>query len=217
MAGSTLSRRQFLGAAAGGVAAARAWAGVSRRAPAPMPVLFVGHGAPTAALDDLELRRDESRGLDHGVWTPLVHLFPEADVPVLQLSLPSRLGPERLFELGRRLAGLSADGGLVVGSGNVTHNLRAMRADGSPPEAFAAEFDGWVAEVLAERDWDALLGAAERAPAFGRNHPTAEHWLPLVVAAGAASVGHDAVSFPVGGFEFGNLSRRAVRFERAEG
>ena len=74
------------------------------------------------------------------MWTPLVHLFPAADVPVLQLSLPSRLGPERLFELGRRLAGLSADGGLVVGSGNVTHNLRAMRADGSPPEAFAAEF-----------------------------------------------------------------------------
>jgi 4,5-DOPA dioxygenase extradiol len=86
-----------------------------------------------------------------------------------------------------------------------------MRPDGSAPESVAVEFDAWVAESVTGHDLDALIAAPTRAPAFRLNHPTTEHWLPVLVAAGAATAG-DTVEFPVAGFEYGNLSRRAMRF-----
>jgi 4,5-DOPA dioxygenase extradiol len=152
------------------------------------------------------------RGLDHGAWTPLVHLFPAADVPVLQLSLPSREGARALFDLGRRLAPLRDEGVFVLASGNVTHDLRAVDfSESSPPPAWARDFDAWVAETLARRDWDTLVDFAAKAPAYRRAHPTDEHWLPMLVAAGAgAEAASDAVRFPVEGWEYGSLSRRAV-------
>lgn len=176
-------------------------------------------GAPWLAervlglLERDEVRSDPTRGLDHGTWTPLVHLRPEADVPVLQLSLPSRLGAEGVFDLGRKLAALRDEGVLLIGSGNITHNLRRMGPDGDAPQAFAAEFDAWAAEALAGRDFDTLLDYTRRAPALRENHPGEDHWLPLFFAAGAsAERPGDAISFPVTGFEFRNLSRRSVRF-----
>jgi 4,5-DOPA dioxygenase extradiol len=179
-------------------------------------VQYAAPGAPelAARVDALlgaPARRTE-RGLDHGAWTPLVHLFPAADVPVLQLSLPSREGPRALFELGRRLAPLRDEGVFVLASGNVTHDLRAVDfSQTSPPPAWAREFDAWVQETLARRDWDTLVDFAAKAPAYRRAHPTDEHWLPMLVAAGAgADAGAAAVRFPVEGWEYGSLSRRAV-------
>ncbi len=155
-------------------------------------------------------RRAPDRGLDHGAWVPLLHLLPAADVPVLQVTLPMALGPDGVFDLGRRLAPLRDEGVLVLGSGNVTHNLRAIAPDGSPPQAFAREFDHWTAEVTTRRDWDTLRAYREKAPALRQNHPREEHWLPLLFAAGAAA-DDDRVSYPVEGFEYGNLSRRSVQ------
>lgn len=158
------------------------------------------------------VRRDTTRGLDHGVWVPLLHLFPGADVPVLQISMPSSLGAKALFALGERLAPLRQERVLIVGSGNLTHNLRRLdwRGEGGPP-VWAGEFDAWVADVLARRDFDALVDYAKRAPALREAHPTEEHLQPLLVAAGAASTGSGPVTFPVSGFEYGSLSRRSVQ------
>jgi 4,5-DOPA dioxygenase extradiol len=163
----------------------------------------------------LPVQRSPTRGLDHGAWTPLVHLLPDARVPVLQVSLPSAAAggadAAGLFALGRALGALRDEGVLVIGSGNVTHNLRRVVWEGdAPPEAWAAETDAWTREVLLARDFDALLDYRARAPGFATSHPTEEHWLPLVVAAGAGSLSEGQVRFPVEGWEFGNLSRRAV-------
>lgn len=154
---------------------------------------------------------NRDRGWDHGVWVPLVHLFPRADVPLLQISMPSREGPAALFELGRRLAPLRDEGVLIVGSGNLTHNLRRVDwSNPSTPVSWAAEFDAWTAETLARRDWDALVAYRERAPGLRLAHPTEEHFQPVLVAAGAAADAA-AVTFPVEGFEYGSLSRRSVQ------
>lgn len=153
------------------------------------------------------------RGLDHGSWTPLVHLLPDANVPVLQLSLPIDWSGERWLALGRALAPLRDAGVLIVGSGNVTHNLREVdpRPAASPP-AWAAEFDQWTSSTLSNFRMDQLADYKNHAPALRMNHPTEEHWAPLVVAAGAASASRPSVSYPVSGWEFGSLSRRSVLF-----
>jgi 4,5-DOPA dioxygenase extradiol len=151
------------------------------------------------------------RGLDHGVWVPFLHLWPEADVPVLQISLPRSLSESELLELGARLAVLRSEGVLIIGSGNVTHNL--ARIDPrlkQEPIAWAAAFDAWVAEVLQQHDMDRLCQWRQQAPHALLNHPSPEHFLPLFVATGAA-VG-EAVSFPIEGFELGCISRRTVLF-----
>lgn len=184
----------------------------------PRPLYEMSYAAPGApelaervvALLDNDVTRRASRGWDHGVWTPLVHLFPEADVPLLQLSLPLARGGAGVFELGKRLAPLRDEGVLIIGSGNLTHNLYEMGPDGREPESWARDFDTWAHEVITRRDWDTLLDYMAKAPAFRRNHPTEDHWLPLLVTVGAA-VDEPAVSFPVDGFEFKNLSRRCVQ------
>lgn len=162
-----------------------------------------------------DVARTPDRFLDHGAWVPLLHMAPAADVPVLQVSMPRSMSSRALFTLGQRLAPLRDEGVVVLGSGNVTHNLRALDRSGgwsdpgSAPPGWAVEFDAWVQERLLARDWDALLDAGTRAPAFATAHPTPDHWRPLLVALGAAS---DAtrVTFPIEGFEFGSLSRRCV-------
>ncbi len=183
--------------------------------PALYEVRYPAPGAPDVAQRAEALlgsgtRRAPTRRLDHGVWTPLVHMFPDHDVPVLQVSLPTAAGARSVFELGQRLAPLRDEGVLLMGSGNITHNLRAIARDGASPEAWAAEYDAWTRERLDAGDADALIDAPNRAPAFARNHPSLDHWLPLLFAAGAASQG-GAVSYPVQGFEYGNLSRRSVQ------
>jgi 4,5-DOPA dioxygenase extradiol len=142
---------------------------------------------------------------------PLVEMFPEADIPVLQLSMPT-LDPQRLFALGRRLAPLRDEGTLIVGSGFTTHNLRWFNpragADGTPPTP-SSEFDHWAAETMAAGDVDSLLDFLAKAPAAHEAHPRTEHWAPLYVALGAAdaSAGIEARSV-IDGFWFG-LSKRS--------
>jgi 4,5-DOPA dioxygenase extradiol len=128
------------------------------------------------------------RGLDHGAWVPLKVMYPWADVPVLQLSMPTH-DPARLVELGRRLRPLREEGVLLVGSGFMTHGLpfmtREMAVDNVVP-GWSSEFDAWVAEALAAGDLDTLADF-RRAPGMPYAHPTVEHFTPLFVTLGAAT------------------------------
>ncbi|MGE3174550.1 MAG: 4,5-DOPA dioxygenase extradiol [Planctomycetota bacterium] len=156
----------------------------------------------------------EDWGLDHGTWSVLVHMYPDARVPVVQLSIDRRLDAAQHFELARSLLQLRADGVLVLGSGNVTHNLRdaftrMQRRDDTTPD-WARRFDADVAVALQQRDRDRLVSLWPGD--LGRQaHPSPDHWWPLLYAA-AASDHRDAVTFPIDGFDLGSLSMRAVRF-----
>jgi 4,5-DOPA dioxygenase extradiol len=153
--------------------------------------------------------RSTGRGLDHGAWVPLLHLYPRAEIPVLQLSMPSAAGPRALFELGQALAPLRDSGVLLLGSGNLVHNLRRIDwKEASPPPAWAAEFDSWVAGALERRAWDELVDYRNKAPSLAEAHPTHDHFLPLLVCLGAAE--HDRARFPFTGWEYGSISRRMV-------
>ena len=131
---------------------------------------------------------DTRRGLDHGAWIPLRLLYPEADVPVFTLSVQPHLGPEHHYRLGQALAPLRAAGVLVIGSGNLTHNLghfHQLRGADKPP-AYVGAFQDWVHARLDEGDIDALLAYRQQAPGAVEAHPTDEHLLPFYVALGAA-------------------------------
>lgn len=158
------------------------------------------------------LHQDPERGLDHGAYVPLKEMFGEADVPVVQLSLPT-LAPEALLALGEKLAPLRADGTLIVGSGFTTHNLRWFSdASNANPPAPSQEFDAWAAETVAARDLDALLDFERVAPAAREAHPRKEHWAPLYVTLGAALASGLENSSVVDGFWYG-LSKRSWQFD----
>jgi 4,5-DOPA dioxygenase extradiol len=153
-------------------------------------------------------------GLDHGTWSVLHHLRPAADCPVVQLSLDSRLPPAGHLAVARSLAPLRDEGILVMGSGNVTHNLRhAMRnyqtGDRSTPP-WAASFDADIARAAEQHDADFFVRALD-SEAGRMSHPTIDHYLPVIYAVGAAD-DRDQVSFPITGFDAGSLSMRAVKF-----
>lgn len=152
---------------------------------------------------------DPARGLDHGAYIPLLAMYPNADVPVLQVSLPG-LEPATLASFGRALAPLADEGVLVVGSGFLTHNMRSL---GQRTPAWAVEFDEWCAETFARRDLDALVDFRTRAPAAHVAHPTHEHFAPAIVAAAAAAeTGRDDVTFPITGFwNDWSFTRRSVQ------
>ncbi|MCA9608729.1 MAG: 4,5-DOPA dioxygenase extradiol [Myxococcales bacterium] len=153
-------------------------------------------------------------GLDHGTWSVLCRMYPDADVPVVQLSLDRRLSPRAHLELARDLAALRDEGVLVLGSGNVTHNLRdAFRrmqtGDHETPD-WARRFDGELTRALEQHD-DAAIVAMSATDDGRLAHPTPDHWLPLIYALGATDE-RDAVSYPIEGFDIGSLSMRAVRW-----
>ncbi len=156
------------------------------------------------------VRSDPRRGHDHGTWVPLRWMYADADVPVLSLSLPSH-DPKQLWRIGRALRPLRDEGVFVLGSGNVTHNLRKLGRAGSKTPAWAADFDAWCEQRLVRNDKDALLDWQRKAPAARTNHPTVEHFVPLLIAAGARYEGERA-TFPVEGFEAASVSRRCVQF-----
>lgn len=149
----------------------------------------------------LPVTKDAERGLDHGAWVPLRLMFPEADVPVIPLSIQSRGGPQQAYALGRALAPLAARGFLVIASGNVTHNLRdyqlAARSGGQTP-AYVREFADWMATRLAAQDIPALLDYRRQAPGAVQAQPSDEHLLPLYVALGAAGEKAQAHRFHAG-------------------
>lgn len=157
---------------------------------------------------------DEARGLDHGVWVPLLLMHPAADLPVVPLSIQPGRGPAEHLAVGRALAPLAAEGVLVVGSGNMTHDLRGIDYAGRhAPPAYVSAFTEWMREALAAGDETALL-AYRRAPFAERNHPTAEHILPLFVAYGAAGPAPSATRVHAG-YDYGVLAMDAWRFDPA--
>jgi 4,5-DOPA dioxygenase extradiol len=173
-------------------------------------------GAPKLAERVAKLTgaaHDHHRGLDHGAWVPAMLGWPEADIPIFQLSVQPHLDPAHHIALGRKLGALREEGILVMGSGSATHNLRALTRGGqeSEPEAWATEFDDWLADVLDKGDEVALAGYRTGAPHAGIAHPTDEHFLPLHVAFGAAGAG--ARGRPLHrSFTLGNLSMAAYAF-----
>jgi len=150
------------------------------------------------------------RGLDHGVWVPLKCMFPAADIPVLQLSIPT-MDVQNLFQIGRALAPLREEGVFILGSGNITHNLSRLNRSGGTVASWARDFDSFIEEAIVKRDVDRFLDYVQKAPGVHESHPTHEHFVPLAVTLGAASVSAWKTEFPVTGFEFGSISRRCVQ------
>jgi 4,5-DOPA dioxygenase extradiol len=130
---------------------------------------------------------DGCRGLDHGAWSPLLYMYPEADVPVAQISVQPALGPRHHVAVGNALKSLSNEGVLLVGSGHLTHNLRDWARGQGTPAPYAREFQAWVFDKLKEKDVESLIDYRSRSPHGARAHPTDEHFLPLFFALGAAS------------------------------
>ncbi len=159
---------------------------------------------------------DGCRGLDHGAWVPLLHMYPAHDVPVVQVSVQTDLGPAHHVALGRALAPLAQAGVLIVGSGHTTHNLRDWMTNQRrhEPLRYVQQFADWVQARLAANDTDALVDYRERAPDAVRAHPTDEHFLPLHVAWGAAGDGARAERI-VHGYEAGALAMDSWVFHPA--
>ena len=158
---------------------------------------------------------DTSWGLDHGTWSVLRWMYPEADVPVVQLSIDRRLDATGHFELARGLSALRDEGVLILASGNLVHNLRdafgRMHTGSTATPEWARRYDEQAKDALIGRDRDTLLTMASD-PGDGRlAHPTPDHWLPLIYAFGASDE-RDRVSFPVEGFDLGSISMRCVLF-----
>ncbi len=182
-------------------------------------VRYPAPGAPQLAARVVDALRSagfeaelESRGLDHGAWVPLKLAAPLADVPVFQLSLQPHLGAAHHFKLGQALAPLAYDDVLVLGSGSATHNLGELARPDAPPPAWVREFDEWLDATLARGDVKALVDYRVRAPHAARNHPTEEHFFPLLVALGAAGPTPRPRKLH-SSFTFGVLSMAAFAFE----
>jgi 4,5-DOPA dioxygenase extradiol len=154
-------------------------------------------------------KTDPARGLDHGAWSPLLHMYPKADIPVVQVSVQPQLGTRHHVELGRALAPLSDEGILVFGSGHMTHNLRDRGDNGIAP--YAKEFQSWTNAKIQARDLEALIDYRRLAPHGVRAHPADEHFQPLFVALGAARPGYKAERL-YDGIEMGALAMDAYRF-----
>jgi len=162
--------------------------------------------AGTHAVEDVP-----DRGLDHGAYVPLVAMYPAADIPVLQMSIPT-MDPTTLMALGRALAPLRDEGILIVGSGFLVHNLRAIDMSRTTPPPWASEFDAWAAEAIAKRDVDALAKYRQTAPGVRMALPTHEHFVPVLVALGASLDRTEGVTFPITGNWLGGLTKRSVQF-----
>ncbi len=182
-------------------------------------VQYPAPGDPRLAKRIVELIGSENAslrsdwGLDHGSWSILKHLFPAADIPVVQLSIDRRLLPHAHLELGRKLKPLREEDVLIIGSGNITHNLPVVfndlqQGNHTTPD-WAKEFDDQVATALGKFDTDFLLKCISGS--LGKmSHPTVDHYLPLLYVVGAAER-DERIQFPIVGFDLGSLSMRSVR------
>ncbi len=161
-------------------------------------------------LAPVEVHLDKSWGLDHGTWSVLVHAFPNADVPVVQLSIDGTRPPGFHYELAKKLAPLRDEGALIVGSGNVVHNLgRIQWAEGAKPYDWAAHFNDKVRDYLAARDHGPLIEYAALGEDAHLSVPTPEHYLPLLYVM-AQQGENETISFPIDGIEFGSIGMLTV-------
>jgi 4,5-DOPA dioxygenase extradiol len=155
----------------------------------------------------------EQWGLDHGAWVPLTYLYPKADVPVFQISLPAGMNTAQAVQYGQALQGLREEGVLIMGSGSLTHNLSEFRGGrdiDAEVQPYVTEFAHWVRDAALRGDSDALVHTFERAPHAKRAHPTDEHYLPLLVALGASN--NSKAQLVDGGVAYGILSMDSFVF-----
>jgi 4,5-DOPA dioxygenase extradiol len=134
----------------------------------------------------IAVAEDDKRPFDHGAWVPLMHLFPKADVPLVQLALPVRWGPREVYALGKALSDLRSRGVLLMGSGSMTHNLAEFFGGGREPAPYVVEFSRWIESKLQHGELETLLNYRDLAPHAQRAHPTEDHFVPLFFALGAA-------------------------------
>jgi 4,5-DOPA dioxygenase extradiol len=161
-------------------------------------------------LKTFEPQLDSTRGFDHGTWTVLYHLYPKADIPVVQISLSSKLQYTQYLEVGQKLSALREQNVLIVGSGNVVHNLRQLQQITSPPFDWAISFDNWVKSSVSSRKYQNLaLLDDDIKKNFELAHPTPDHYLPLLICCGAARE-KDVISFPFEDFQYGSISMRNI-------
>ncbi|MEW5836831.1 MAG: class III extradiol ring-cleavage dioxygenase [Pseudomonadota bacterium] len=186
------------------------------RYPAPGDPALAGRVAALLDAAGLAARIDPERGLDHGIWVPLRLMYPDADIPVVPLSIQPMLGPAHHYALGRALAPLRDEGVLVIGSGSITHNLHDFRAgyDADHEAPYVRPFIGWIEQRLAAGDTAALLDYRRQAPFAERAHPTDEHLLPLFVALGAAGKAARSRRLDAG-IDLGFLAMDIYRFDAA--
>ena len=172
---------------------------------------WLGQMVASVMPDNEPLHQSPKRGLDHGAWVPIKIMYPDAEIPVIQLSLPTH-DPVKLIELGRRLKPLRDHGILLVGSGFMTHGLpylREFRIEATPP-GWSKEFDHWVAETLAKGDIEGLINYKQLAPGMPYAHPTVEHFTPLFVTLGATSNIEQTPEQVIDGYWMG-LSKRSFQ------
>lgn len=177
---------------------------------------YAAEGNPELAKEVVSLlashnaHGDDTWGLDHGAWTVLKFLFPDADVPVFQVSIDMGKGLDHQLEVGRTLSQLRDRGVLIIGSGNVVHNLRAIRPDGQPQD-FALAFDSLFADRLQARDFAALSDAPALGTLLRAAHPTVDHYLPALTIAGASDA-RDDLTFMTDAIDLGSVSMRSFVF-----
>jgi 4,5-DOPA dioxygenase extradiol len=159
------------------------------------------------------VKRSPQRGLDHGAWVPLMLMFPQADIPVFQVSVLHGATPAEHEQLGKALSALRDEGILLIASGSLTHNLYEFRGQGidAPVPAWVSDFGSWMNTALRNNQRDALLDYRRQAPHAARNHPTEEHLLPLFVAMGAAGEGATATRLH-SSYEYGVLAMDVYAF-----
>ncbi len=177
---------------------------------------YPAQGSPKLARDVVALlsshhaEEDETWGLDHGAWTVLKFLYPEADVPAFQLSIDMSQDFDWHLEVGRTLSDLRDRGVLILGSGNIVHNLGALSRSNTPPD-FALEFDTRFAERLTERDFAALADRKGMGSLLHKAHPSFDHYLPALTIAGSSD-DRDALTFMTDSFDLGSISMRSFVF-----
>lgn len=164
----------------------------------------------TLLAPEIQVRQAEDWGLDHGSWSVLMHLYPAADIPVIQLSIDARQPAHWHLALGRRLAPLRDEGVLLLGSGNLVHHLgRVEWRDDAPPQPWAQQADQWFAGRILARDHEALCRMSDFDAATRLAVPTPDHYLPLLYVLGASDA-DDQIHFPVEGIDMGAIGMRAV-------
>lgn len=155
-------------------------------------------------------KEDSTRGLDHGAWTLLMHLYPEANIPVVQISVNSKLPIKDQYKIGEALKILGSEDVLILGSGNSVHNLGAVKWDTNSVDAWAKDFDEWIISKIENKDLTALNDYRRLAPNATLAVPTAEHFIPLIIAMGSGNLIHPEIIHS--GYELGNLSYLCYKF-----
>ncbi|NMG29941.1 DODA-type extradiol aromatic ring-opening family dioxygenase [Aromatoleum evansii] len=182
------------------------------RYPAPGDPDLAARAIGLLAATGIDAQPDGTRGLDHGAWVPLRHMYPDAGVPVVQISMPGRRSASWFHALGRALSPLREEGVLIVGSGSLTHNLYEFTGAATGTAPYVNAFAEWVADTLAVGDVDALLDYRRRAPHAERAHPTDEHLMPLMFAHGAAGMPAGARRLAAADVRYGMLAMDAYVF-----